>query len=158
MSRAFLTRSVRFSAAHRYWRPDWDETENRRVFGACANPHGHGHTYHLEVTVHGVVDELSGFAVDLAALDDLLRREVILPLDHRHLNHDVAEFAPGGRIPTTENLLIWLWPRIRAGLPSGALLHRLRLREDDTLWADYHGEGQDPGQASGPFGEGRATR
>jgi 6-pyruvoyltetrahydropterin/6-carboxytetrahydropterin synthase len=157
MTEAYLTRVVHFSAAHRYWRNDWDEAENRRVFGACANAHGHGHNYRLEVTVGGPVDPRTGFVVDLGILDELLQRAVIEPLDHRHLNHDVAEFAAGGTIPTTENILVWLWPRIRAGLPGGTVLHRLRLREDDTLWADYFGEEPRGERASSPAG-GHAAR
>jgi hypothetical protein len=79
---AFLTRTVRFAAAHRYHRPEWSEERNREVFGACANPHGHGHNYLLEVTVAGVPDPDTGFSVDLGALDRLLREEVVAPLDH----------------------------------------------------------------------------
>lgn len=141
MSMATLTREVRFSAAHRYYRPDWSEERNRRTFGTCANPHGHGHRYRLEVTVRGVVDEETGFAADLALLDRLLRTEVVDVLDHQHVNHALPEFAPGGRIPTTENLLIYLWPRVRAGLPDGVELHRMRLQEDEGLYAEYFGGG-----------------
>lgn len=136
---ANLTRNVRFSAAHRYHRPQWSEEENRRVFGPCSNPHGHGHNYLLEVTVRGPIDPQTGFCVDLAALDALLRREVIGPFDHRHINHAVEAFRPGGRVPTTENLLAYLWPRIAGGLPDGTTLRRLRLHEDETFYVDYHG-------------------
>lgn len=139
MAIAQLTRKVRFSAAHRYHRPEWDDARNRAVFGACANPHGHGHNYLLEATFEGEVDGLSGFAVDLGAVDTLLEREVRAPLDHRHLNHDVEAFAPGGLTPTSENVLIWLWPRLAAGGPEGARLVRLRLHEDDTFFVDYRG-------------------
>jgi len=136
---ASLTRAVRFSAAHRYWRPDWTEAENRRVFGACANPVGHGHDYVLEVTVRGAVDPDTGFSADLGALDAMLRREVVEPLDHQHINHAVAAFREGGRIPTCENLLAWLWDRIAPAVPGGAQLQRLRLREGLDLWVDYDG-------------------
>jgi 6-pyruvoyltetrahydropterin/6-carboxytetrahydropterin synthase len=139
MATALLTRKIRFSAAHRYARPEWSEAENWRVFGACANPHGHGHGYLLEVTVQGRVSESTGFSVELSALDALLRQEVLDPFDHRHINHDVPAFGPGGLIPTCENLLVYLWPRLAAGLPDGATLARLRLHEDDTFYVDYAG-------------------
>lgn len=139
MPTAYLTRVVRFSAAHRYYRPDWSETRNRDTFGPCANPVGHGHNYALEVTVKGAVDPETGFCVDLGVLDRLLDERVRQPLDHQHINHAVAEFGDGGAVPTCENLLIWLWDRIQDGLPDGAGLHRLRLREDADLWADYYG-------------------
>jgi 6-pyruvoyltetrahydropterin/6-carboxytetrahydropterin synthase len=139
MSSARLTRKVRFAAAHRYARPDWSEAENRRVFGACANAHGHGHNYLLEATVRGRVDASTGFSVDLDRLDDALRSEVLEVFDHRHINHDVPGFEPGGLIPTCENILVWLWPRLSARLPAGAVLERLRLHEDETLYVDYFG-------------------
>src|SRR5690606_25113846 len=74
MRTAFLTRKVRFSAAHRYHRPEWSDDENRRVFGACNYPHGHGHNYLLEVTVRGEIDPETGISIDLSALDALLER------------------------------------------------------------------------------------
>ena len=143
MSTAHLTRRVGFAAAHRYYREDWSPERNAEVFGACANPHGHGHNYLLEVTVAGPIDPGTGFSVDLGLLDRILREEVVAPLDHRHINHDVPEFGPGGLVPTTENLAAWAWPRIAARLPGGVRLHRLRLREDDSLFVDYFG-GSDP--------------
>jgi 6-pyruvoyltetrahydropterin/6-carboxytetrahydropterin synthase len=138
MHTATLTRVVRFSAAHRYHRPEWNEARNREVFGACANPHGHGHNYRLEVSVEGEIDAETGFCVNLAALDRVLREEVEERLDHRHLNHDVPVFAEGGAIPTTENLVRFIWERLAPRIPSGRLV-RLRLREDDDLWVDYRG-------------------
>lgn len=142
MSLTYLTRAVRFSAAHRYWRPEWSEQQNREVFGACSNPHGHGHNYRLEAMVAGEPDLLTGFSVDLAALDRVLHEEVVQPLDHQHLNHAVPDFAPGRLIPTTENLLVYLWRRIAPRLAGGARLVRLRLYEDADLFVDYYGPGE----------------
>jgi 6-pyruvoyltetrahydropterin/6-carboxytetrahydropterin synthase len=144
---AYLTRTVAFSAAHRYYRPDWSDDENRRVFGPCSNPHGHGHNYVLEVTVQGSIDPVTGYSVDLGELDTLLRREVTAPLDHQHLNHAVPEFREGGRIPTCENILSWLWPRIAGGLPAAVRLIRLRLHEEPALRVDYYGGASAPGDA-----------
>lgn len=139
MPTTLLTRRIRFSAAHRYHRPEWSEERNREVFGLCSNPHGHGHNYLLEVTVAGEVDPLTGFSVDLGMLDRVLREEVTDRLDHRHLNHDVPEFAPGKRIPTTENILLLLWGWIAPRL-GGARLVRLRLHENEEFYVDYAGD------------------
>jgi 6-pyruvoyltetrahydropterin/6-carboxytetrahydropterin synthase len=139
MPQAFLTRRVRFAAAHRYFRADWSDERNREVFGACSNPHGHGHNYRLDVTVQAPVDAQTGFSADLAQLDAVLHEEVVRPLDHQHLNHVVPEFAAGS-IPTCENILLWLWPRIAGRVQPGVRLHRLRLHEDDDLFVDYHGD------------------
>lgn len=140
---AWLTRKVAFSAAHRYWRPNWPETRNRAVFGPCANPHGHGHNYRLEVTVAAEIDPETGFSADLARLDELLNTHVVEALDHQHLNYVVPEFAEGGLIPTTENILAWLWPRLADGLPEGQTLRRLVLHENDTFFVEYFG-GREP--------------
>lgn len=139
MNLAHMTRRVTFSAAHRYWREEWSEERNRAVFGACANPHGHGHNYALEATVEGEIDPETGFCMDLGALDDVLREAVVVVLDHRHINHAVSEFGPGGMVPTTENLAAWAWPRVAERLPAGVRLRRLRLREDEDLYVDYFG-------------------
>lgn len=140
MPRAHLTRQTRFAAAHRYWRPEWSEAENRRAFGACANPHGHGHNYVLEVTVAAEIAADTGFSADLPALDAILEREVRAVFDHQHINHAVPEFAEGGLVPTCENILVWCWPRIAGALPAPMTLERLRLHEDTTFYVDYYGE------------------
>jgi 6-pyruvoyltetrahydropterin/6-carboxytetrahydropterin synthase len=148
MPTTYLTRVVRFSAAHRYHRPEWSDERNVAVFGACANEHGHGHNYRLEVMVAGEPASETGFCADLGALDRLLREEVTEPLDHRHLNHALPRFAPGGEIPTTEMLLLHLWERLAPRIEDARLL-RLRLREDDDLFVDYYGDA--PGPKARPF-------
>ena len=142
MIRAQLTRRIHFNAAHRYYRPEWSDAENRRVFGACANPHGHGHNYVLEVTVAGEVDAQTGFVVDLSSLDELLAREVTDRFDHQHLNHAVPEFCEGGLVPTTENIVALCWSRLQDELPGNVRLVRLRLHEDPTFYVDYFGGGE----------------
>ncbi len=144
----FLTRTVRFSAAHRYHRPEWSVERNREVFGACNNPYGHGHNYLLEATVAGEPDPLTGFCVDLAELDRVLREEVVERLDHQHLNHAVPEFAEGGVIPTTENIVGLIWRWVAPRVPEPARLMRLRLREDTDLWVDCYGPAEEEGPSA----------
>lgn len=139
MKIAYLTRRTRFAAAHRYWRPDWSLEDNHRVFGACANPHGHGHNYLLEVTVAAEIDADTGYSADLPVLDAILDREIVQRFDHQHINHAIPEFGDGGLIPTCENILAFGWPRILQALPSTMTLHRLRLHEDETFFVDYFG-------------------
>src|SRR5512137_2548411 len=126
----YLTRKAEFSASHYYHNPDFTAEENRRVFGKCNNPHGHGHNYTLEVTVKGEVDQRSGFVVDLKQLKDIMNREVIEVMDHRFLNKEVAEFKD--LIPTAENLAISIWNRLEARL-NVARLHRVRVYETEDL-------------------------
>lgn len=139
MPHASLTRTVRFSAAHRYYRPDWSEEKNRVAFGACANEPGHGHTYHCAVTIYGPVSAERGMVMDLAALDAILRAEIVEPLDHQHINHAIPEFAYGAQIPTAEMLAVYLWHRLSPRMPAGVELMRVRVEEDETLSAEYTG-------------------
>ena len=133
----YLTRKAEFSASHYYHNPAFTPEENLRVFGKCNNPNGHGHNYTLEVTVKGKVDDRSGFVVDLKQLKEIMNREVIDAMDHRFLNKEVADFKD--RIPTTENLAISIWGRLKSKL-NLAELHRVRVYETPDLFVDYYGE------------------
>jgi len=133
----YLTRKAEFSASHLYHNPAFSAEENRRVFGKCNNPNGHGHNYVLEVTVKGVVDGATGFVVDLKQLKELMHQEVLDALDHRFLNKEIPEFF--NLIPTTENIAIVCWQRLVPKL-NAAKLHRVRIYETPDLFADVYGE------------------
>ena len=133
----YLTRKCEFSASHYYHNPEFTAEENQRIFGKCANLNGHGHNYTLEVTVKGEVNPKTGFVVDLKELKEILNREVIEALDHRHLNKEVPEFFQ--QIPTTENLAIAIWNRLQGKLRV-AQLHRVRVYELPDLFVDFYGE------------------
>jgi len=134
-----LTRTVGFHAWHRYWRADWTPEQNRAAFGALADPPGHDHHYRCAVTVTGPLDRAMGSVIDLPLLDRVLAEEVVKPLDGTHIDQAVAEFGPGGTLPTCEALARWLFARIAARLPTGTTLVRIRVAEDDTLHADCTG-------------------
>lgn len=133
----YLTRKADFSSSHFYRNAKWSDAQNTAAFGKCANPHGHGHNYTLEVTVAGEIDPVTGFVVDLKLLKDILESEVVNVYDHRHLNYEVPEFADV--IPTTENIAVAIWRRLDGKVPH-ARLHRVRVYEMDDLFADYYGE------------------
>lgn len=140
MSRARLIRRVTFAAAHRYRRPEWSEARNVEVFGACAHPHYHGHTYECEVTVEGTIDETTGMVIDLGVLDRALRDEVVARFDHRNINLDVPEFADGALVPTGENLARFIHGRLVAALGGGVRVVEVRLMEDRMLGASFRDE------------------
>ncbi len=139
MSTVRLTRVVAFSAAHRYHRPEWSAERNREVFGACANEHGHGHRYECAVTVAGTPHPETSMVMDLGAFDRVLQQEISDRLDHRHLNHDVPEFAFGKEVPTVEALAVHIWNRIAPHLPEGVRLEQVRVHEEPHLYAEYDG-------------------
>ena len=119
-----------FNAAHQLYDPDLSEDENRRLFGKCANLHGHN--YVLEVVVAGEVDQASGYVLDLKSLSDLIAAQIIRDVDHHNLNTDVPWLK--GRVPTTENLAQAFWERLCPELPEG-LLRSVRVWETDKNWA-----------------------
>lgn len=134
MRTARLIRRVRFAAAHRYRKPEWSEEKNVAVFGLCARPNYHGHTYTCAVTVEGPVDETTGMVVDLGELDRVLQAEVLDRFDHRNINLDVAGFADGGLVPTGENLARFIFDSLQAALGS-VQVYSVRIDEDETLSA-----------------------
>ena len=54
-----VTRTYRFSAAHRMHNPRLSAGENRRLYGRCNHASGHGHTYRLAVTIRGPIADLN---------------------------------------------------------------------------------------------------
>lgn len=132
-----LTRRVRFAAAHRYRRPEWDDARNEATFGLCARPQYHGHSYVCDVTVRGPVDPLTGFVVDLGMLDRALQTEVRERFDHSNINLDVPEFADGLLVPSGENLARYILERVQRALGSAATVTVVTVAEDDTLRATY---------------------
>ncbi len=134
-----ITRKAEFSASHVCSNPELSEAGNRAIFGAAANPHGHGHNYVLEVTVEGTPDPVTGMVLDLKALKETLNRHVVDIYDHRFLNREVAPFDRV--IPTTENIAIDIWNRLRPHV-SGPRSHLycVRVYETADLYVDYFGE------------------
>lgn len=133
----YLTRRVTFTAAHRYWRDDWNDDENKRVFGSWATPDFHGHDYLCDVTITGDVDRVTGMIVDLALLDRVLETEVKERFDHKDINLDVPEFGDGRLVPTCETLAWFIAVRVQNALGPLARVSDVRVAEDETISATY---------------------
>ena len=125
-----VSRRETFNAAHQLTDPGLSDAENRRVYGKCANLHGHN--YVLEVVVTGQIQP-TGYVLDLKHLSDVISRRIIADVDHRNLNTDVPWLE--GLIPTAENLAAAFWERLRSELPAGSL-RSLRLWETDKNWVE----------------------
>lgn len=131
-----ICRRETFNAAHRLFRPEWDDATNLEVFGKCSHPNYHGHNYVLEVWVEGSVDPQTGFVMDLKRLKEIVIDEVIERFDHRNLNLDCPEFE--GLIPTAENIAIVIWNILRARL-NPALHIEVVLSETEKNRVSYAG-------------------
>lgn len=150
---AFLTISTHFSAAHRLARPDLSYEENCEIYGKCARPNGHGHNYHLEVTVKGQIDPRTGMIADLVELQKAIDEFVVEPFDHTFLNKDIAYFEQV--VPTAENIAVHirdlLVEPIRA---TGAELYKVKLVESPNnsceVYTNLVAEGRVTAQAETP--------
>lgn len=130
-----VTVKVYFEAAHRLHNPARDDDWNRRVYGKCNNPNGHGHNYALDVTVGGEVDPETGYLVDMKDLKEAVRERVVAEVDHRHLNLDVPWLV--GVIPTAENLARVFFERLAPALPEGIRLLAVTVHETDRNRATF---------------------
>ncbi|MEW6497525.1 MAG: 6-carboxytetrahydropterin synthase [Cyanobacteriota bacterium] len=125
---AYLSVSTHFSAAHRLAHPDLSYEENSNIYGKCARPNGHGHNYHLEVTVKGEIDPRTGMIIDLGALHQVIEDYVVEPFDHTFLNKDIAYFAQV--VPTAENIAVHISQLLQQPIQGlGAQLYKVKLIE-----------------------------
>jgi len=127
-------RKAHFNAAHRLFRPDWDDAKNAEIFGKCSNPNYHGHNYELVVHVTGDIDPETGFVIDMKILKQIIYEEVEVAFDHKNLNVEVAEFR--NLNPTAENIAKVIWHKIRKKLDR-ALTLSVTLYETPRNFVTY---------------------
>ena len=132
--RVEVTRVYHFSGAHRLANPALEAADNAALYGPCARPHGHN--YYLEVTVAGVPDAVTGFAVDLEGLDRTVARELLDQVDHHQLE-DAPALA--GVITTGEGLARAFWQTLHEALPA-VELRRVVVQETAKNRFEYRGE------------------
>ena len=125
---ATLTIKTHFSAAHRLAKPELSLEENTEIYGKCARVNGHGHNYHLEVSVVGQIDPRTGMIVDLGALQQVVDDLVVEPMDHTFLNKDVLYFSDV--VPTAENIALYIAQTLSTPIKElGVELDKIKLIE-----------------------------
>ncbi len=133
--KAHLTRRYWFSASHRLHNHAMSTDENRRTYGKCNNPFGHGHNYALEVTVGGAVDPATGMICNLVDLDRFVEENILETFGHEHLNA-LPQFQD--RVPTTENVCVEIYDVLKRGFPF-AEVEKVRLEETTQNSFEYAG-------------------
>ncbi len=118
-----ITKIFRFEAAHHL----------PGHHGKCARPHGH--SYRLEVTIHGPIKDAPGesdhgMVMDFGDLSHIVKNSVIERLDHQDLNA-ITELHT-----TAENLAHWIWGELTTNGLSEALLSRIRLWETESCFVE----------------------
>lgn len=129
-----LAQRFDFAAAHRLHNPELSDEENRRLFGKCNNPTGHGHNYRVEP----VVAVVPGCSLMPTTLEAAVDRAILKPFDHKHLNLDTAEFGPDGLNPSVEHIARVCFDRLDAELREhhpDASLRSLTVWETDRTCA-----------------------
>ena len=135
--RVTVCRKEHFNAAHRLFRPDWDNKKNEEVFGLCNNPSFHGHNYEIIVKVTGEIDKETGYVIDIKDLKQYIKDEVLDRFDHKNLNIDVEDFKKLN--PTAENIVVIIWDRLRKVISAGLDLS-VTLFETPRNFVEYSGE------------------
>lgn len=126
--KTLVTQQFEFSAAHRLHCDSLTLSQNQELFGKCNNPNGHGHNYVVEVTI----EQDRGKPTDLRSMEAIVKRLIIDPLDHKHLNEDVEEFSQLN--PTVENIatVIFEW---LDGQFDQCKLEAVKVFETPKTWA-----------------------
>ncbi|MEL7237992.1 MAG: 6-carboxytetrahydropterin synthase, partial [Planctomycetota bacterium] len=136
-----LTHTFEFAASHRLHSDRLSDDENRALFGKCNNVHGHGHNYVVEVTVAGTPDD-HGVLLPIDTLEQIVDERVISPMDHRHLNVEVDEFAGDKLNPSVENIAKVCYDRLHDAIgEAGASLDAVRVWETPKTWCEYRRDG-----------------
>ncbi|XP_026855449.2 6-pyruvoyl tetrahydrobiopterin synthase-like [Electrophorus electricus] len=134
---AYITRVQSFSACHRLHSQSLSDDENKRIFGKCNNPNGHGHNYKVEVTLRGKINQITGMVMNFADMQLHIEETVMKSLDHKNLDLDVAYFA--NNVSTSENLAVWIWDSMATRLPP-CMLYEVKVYETERSAAMYRGE------------------
>jgi len=132
-----VTHVFRFAAAHRMHNPQFSATENRRLYGRCNHPSGHGHTYRVEVTIRGPISPETGSLADGEGVERVVGEEVLARFDHASLDRLIT--PADGVTSTTEVLAGLLWRVIDAALLPGRL-SRLRVEETPNNYVELERE------------------
>jgi 6-pyruvoyltetrahydropterin/6-carboxytetrahydropterin synthase len=96
-----LRKSFQFEAAHLL--PHLPRTHKCRRL--------HGHSFQVEIVVAGGCDPALGWLIDYADISAAFK-PLWNRLDHYYLND-----IPGLENPTSENLALWIWRRLKPKLP-----------------------------------------
>ena len=84
----------------------------------------------MEIAVAGECDPKLGWLMDYAAIADAFR-PIWQKLDHIYLNE-----IPGLENPTSENIAVWIWRKLKPKLP---LLTEVVVAETCTAKCAYRG-------------------
>ena len=92
----------------------------------------HGHSFKVEIVVEGPKDPKLGWVMDYADISKAFK-PIWAKLDHFYLNE-----VPGLENPTSENIEVWIWRKLKPRLPR---LTEVVVAETCTAQCVYRGGG-----------------
>ena len=131
-----ITRTEEFCAAHRLHNKSFTDEENREIFGKCNYSTFHGHNYIIRVSVRGIPDQKTGMVYNICDLKKELKT-VLDGMDHKNLDKDVEFFKT--HVSTTENLVIYIWNRLKSQMSAPHLLWKIEVQETSKNWFPFYG-------------------
>ncbi|MSR69184.1 MAG: 6-carboxytetrahydropterin synthase [Phycisphaerales bacterium] len=130
-----LTAVFEFAASHRLNDPTRTPAQNQAFFGKCNKLNGHGHNYHLEVSV--AVPMAGQFG--MGSLEKVVDENVIERFDHMNLNIDCPEFHSMN--PSVEHIAAVCFDLLKAPFSErGVELRTVRLWETSKTSATVEAE------------------
>ena len=92
----------------------------------------HGHSFHFEVKVRGVIDIKNSWVMDFGDISKIVKPLIDKYLDHYYLNEieDLGE-------PTCESIALWLWKKLKPQIPK---LYEITVHETCTSRCVYRGK------------------
>lgn len=121
-----VTKTFEFCASHSL--PEY--------LGPCRNIHGHNYTLEIEISelfndkTANFDRKYDGMVVDFSDLKRYVDLHITTVLDHKHLND-----IDGLKIPTAENIVLWIIDRLLPIFDNS--LSRVRLYETRTCHAEW---------------------
>ncbi len=130
-----LSQKFEFSASHRLHSAQLSDEENRKCFGKCNNPNGHGHNYEVQVTLAGEPDA-GGLLVDVPRFERIVAEAVIDRFDHKNLNVELPEFREA--IPSVENIALVIYRLLKPRFADArGKLASVTVLETPKTWCEY---------------------
>ena len=131
-----VCRKAHFNSAHKLANNNWSKEKNYDIFGKCSYENYHGHNYELIVKLTGDIDPETGMLMDLSILKKIIKKVVEDVLDHKNLNLDIPYFKD--LIPSTENIAIFIWNRLKDAIDIECDLS-IVLYETPRNFVEYSG-------------------
>jgi 6-pyruvoyltetrahydropterin/6-carboxytetrahydropterin synthase len=103
----------------------FSEKENRRIFGKCAHPSGHGHRYRIEVTLAADVSQERPYVVTRPDMRKLVEEILAPKFDHK----DIGESFGPGFISSGENIAKAVWNLVQPELEACVQLVSVKVIE-----------------------------